>query len=306
MPKRLRIDFRSTKPTYELYSNRGCNKRDLITAGFSQELADALLWNSYSKKPMRYTLIRPEEWFWTDRKWWGAIEQPQITAMYEISSGSFTDLGPSEQADLTGAKFIKLFGRKASGNLWLDLDGRKVDIVRYMRGRLIEEGFEMAPAYPECINLLVKNYAAEKFGKDILFMSDPDERQRYSSLSIEAALSEPATIWDEKPDYYFQILNGFRRIKDFDRESMLQTIKIVSAETYSRILNNFWLRQTYLNQMTPPNLPPLIGRKDGRLEFFFVTQNASLLSNFSGFMRDYAIPLDLSVSLIQLSPEVTD
>ena len=109
LPKLLQINFRYTRPTYELYTKKGCNRRDLQTAALAAEIISGLLWNSYAKKEMRYTLIRPEEWFWTDRGWWKE-KSPYLDAMYEISGGAFSDLSPPKQADLLGVDFVELIG----------------------------------------------------------------------------------------------------------------------------------------------------------------------------------------------------
>jgi len=99
-------------------------------------------------------------------------------------------------------------------------------------------------------------------------------------------------------------LNGFRSIKDFDKTALIDTFRVVEIDTYSRILKQYWTYQTYENQMNGPTLSPLAGRKDGHLKFFFVTQKANFRSDVSGFIRDYALPLGLKVSLVQLSPDV--
>jgi len=39
--------------------------------------------------------------------------------------------------------------------------------------------------------------------------------------------------------------------------------------------------------MHQPGLPPLVGRRDGELKLFFVTQKANFGSEVSGFIRDY-------------------
>ena len=307
LPKRLQIDFRSKKPTYELYTPKGCTKRDLLAAGVPVEAADSLLWNSYAKKPMQYTLVSPEEWFWTDRKWWSESDQRYVALMYDIAGGCFSDLSPREQAQLFGVEYLALTGKRAKRNRWRNSQGEELDLVRYERSRLVEDGYDMSPAYSESINLLVKTYCKQRFGKDITFlgasMADADELRHFAKLSAEYVVNNPGEVWDQKPEYYFSILNGFRKIKDFDRTALLETVRVVGSDTCGAILSHFWAHQTYENQMTGPSIP-LAGRKDGRLMFFFVTQNASFGSGVAGFMRDYALPLGSKVSMVQLSPDV--
>ncbi|MER8817744.1 hypothetical protein NKJ36_27280 [Mesorhizobium sp. M0142] len=302
LPRRLRIDFRSTKPTYELYTSKGCNRRDLVSAGLSEQTVSRLLWNSYANKESRYTLIRPEEWFWTDRNWW-KDKSPHLDAMYELAGGSFSDLLPHQQAELLNAGYLEMTGRKIKGNQWLGSHGQQLDIVRYMRERLIEDGYDMAPAYSEGLNLLVKTHCKATYGKDITFIrhegTDSDEQRRLAKLSVGDLFDDPGRIWDANPTYYFAILNGFRKIKG----TILETIRVVGKEAYSAIYHHFWIYQSYENLMCRPGLPPLVGSRNGELKFFFVTQNASFGSAVSNFVRDYALPLGLSISLIQLSPE---
>lgn len=306
LPKRLQIDFRSTRPTYELYTKKGCNRRDLLTAGLSEEDIHALLWNSYAKKEMRYTLILPEEWFWTDRGWWSE-KGPHLDAMYDLAGGSFSDLTPPQQAELLDLDLIQMTGKKAKGNLWTGSDGSLLDIVRYTRERLFAEGYDMAPAYPEGFNLLVKNHCKAHYGKDITFIGDgkPDEteQRRLAKLAVRDVFDDPGAIWDQKPSYYFGIMNGLRKIKDFDKAAILETVRVVGKETLVAIYDHFWTHQTYENQMAGPGISALIGRRGDDLRFFAVTQKTNFGTGLARVVRDYAKPLGLSVSLIQLSPE---
>jgi hypothetical protein len=228
--------------------------------------------------------------------------------MYEISGGSFSDLTPPEQAELFGADYFHLAEQKAKGNQWRNSQGEELDIVRYLRGRLIEIGYDMAPAYPANINLMIKNHCKQEQGKDITFignrMVDIDELRILARLSIDDVVNRPEEIWDKMPDYYLRFLNSFRNIKDFNKSALLETFRVVGKDVYSKLLKHYWTYQTYENNMNQPTLPPLAGRKDGNLVFFFVTQKASFGSNVSGFMRDYALPLGLKVGLIQLSADV--
>jgi len=306
LPKRLQIDFRSTKPTYKLYTDKGCNRRDLQTAGLSDEIISTLLRNSYSNEEMRYTLIRPEEWFWTDRGWWSE-KGSHLDAMYEISGGAFSDLTHREQADLLGVDFIEMIGKKAKGTTWISASGEPMDIVRYTHERLVSEGYQMAPPSPEGISLLVKNHCKEAHGKDISFIDDgkpeAEELRRLAKLSVREVFDDPAKIWNQRPDYYLGIFNGLRKIKDFDLEAVLSLIDIVGKDNMIRIHEHYWTHQTYQNQMRGPGLTQLVGRRDGELRFFFVKQKVVFKSGAAAFVRDYAKPLGLSVSLIQLSPE---
>jgi hypothetical protein len=209
-----------------------------------------------------------------------------------------------------GARFqiyLKMSGKKAKGNQWLNSGGRRLDIVRYTRERLIEDGYIMAPAYPESLNLLVRTHCEAIYGRSITFIrhegADSEEQRRVAKLSVNDLFDDPGNIWDAHSIYYLGILNGFRKIKDFDKAAFLETIEVIGKETYSAIYNHFWMHQSYENQMHQPGLPPLVGHRGGELKFFFVTQKASFGSEVSGFVRDYALPLGLSVSLIQMSPK---
>lgn len=306
LPKRLQIDFKHKKPVYEVWRSKGCNRRDLITAGVSEEDADALVLNSYDNKPMRYTLIRPEEWFWTHRDWWKDTKNSShLQAMYELCGGSFGDLTPREQADFLGVEFREETGRKAKGTHWIADDGSNVDIVRLMRGKLIEKGFGMAPAYSDGCSLMVAKTCRDRKVDPAFFSAEttPEERN-FACQIVDEVLARPGDVWDERPGYYLQILNTLRSIKDFDRDAMLETLRILGLETYSTMLKHYVLHRTYKNQMSHVALPPLVGRKDGRLVFFYVTQKASFNKDVSNFVRNYAIPLGLKVNLIQMSPEL--
>lgn len=223
------------------------------------------------------------------------------------SWGAFSDLSPREQAELLGASYLEMIGKKVKGNRWLSSRGQQLDIVRYTRERLIEDGYKMVPAYPESLNLLVRTHCKAIYGKDIEFIrhegTDSDEQRRVAKLAVNDLFDDPGKIWDRNSTYYFDILNGFRKIKDFDKAAILETVDVIGKETYSAIYHHFWMHQSYENQMNPSRLPPLVGRRDGELKFFFVTQKASFGSEVSGFIRDYALPLGLSVLLIQMSPE---
>lgn len=279
-----------------------------MSAGIPEKTISALLWNSYARKELRYTLVRPEEWFWTDRTWWNeeGSSLEAIQAMYDLSGGSFSDLSPRQQAALLSVGYLEMVGKKGRGNQWVNSRGQGLDIVRYTRERLIEDGYHMAPAHPESLNLLIRTHCEATYGEDITFIShegtNSDAQRRVAKRSIGDLFDDPGKIWDANPAYYFGILNGFRSIKDFDKAAALETIEVVGRETYSAISNHFWTHQTYENQMNQPKLPPLVGRRDGELKLFFVTQKASFGSEVSGFVRDYALPLRLPIFLIQMSP----
>jgi hypothetical protein len=166
----------------------------------------------------------------------------------------------------------------------------------------------MAPAYPSNIDLMVRNHCKQHYGTEITFIryakEDTEELRRLAVMSVDDVVNKPEEVWDKMPNYYFRILNGFRSIKDFDKAALIDTFRVVGTDTYSRILKQYWTHQTYENQMNGPALSPLAGRKDGDLNFFFVTQKANFRSDVSGFIRDYALPLGLKVSLVQLSSDV--
>lgn len=305
LPKRLQIDFQHKKPVYEVWTPKGCSRRDLITAGVSEKDADALVLNGYNNKPMRYTLILPEEWFWTHRDWWKGEDGSHLTAMYELSGGSFSDLSPREQAEFLGVPFVEETGRKAKGTQWVAEDGSNVDIVRFVRGKLIQQGFDMAPAYSDgCSFMVTKTCRDRKL--DPAFFSEgkttPEERQQACQI-VDEVLSRPGEVWDERPEYYFQILNTLRSIKDFDRAAMLETLRITGVDVQAKLLKHYLMHRTYENQMSHVALPPLIGRKDDRLAFFYVTQKASYPKEVSNFIRNYGLPLGLDVTLMQITAE---
>ncbi|TBD01845.1 hypothetical protein ELH24_21830 [Rhizobium ruizarguesonis] len=306
LPKRLQIDFKHKKPCYEVYTPKGCNRRDLVHAGISEEHADALLWNDYHKKPMRYTLIRPEEWFWTDRDWWeNEKESPHLKAMYDLAGGCFTDLSPSEQARFLGLPFQAETGKKGRGPMWIDDGGETVDIVRFMHRRLTSLGYDMMPAYSQGCSLMVANINRADKVDPAFFDEDKTsvEERELACKGVDDVLSRPSEVWDRKPDYYFQILNTLSSRKDYDRAAMLETVRVIGVETYARILKHYCMHRTYQNQMNHPGLPPLAGRKNGKLQFFFITQQASFRIEAHAFIRNYAYPLKLDVSLIQLTPD---
>ena len=303
LPKRLRIDFRSMRPTYEVYTEKRCSRRDLLSAGVCPKAVDGLLLNAYSKKPMRYTLINPEEWFWTDRDWWK--DAPFVSVLYDISGGAFSDLDPQAQAAFLKIPFVEMRGMKGRGPLWRMPDGSEVDLVRYLRYRLIAEGYRMTVAYPPTIDLMVLNYCEDKFGTCIHFISskkpDVQELRKLAIRCVDEVLSDPGKEWDRKSDYYYRFYNGLRKIP-IGKDELLATIDLIGHDVVSTLQKHNWRHKLYENLMTAAGFP-LAGIKDGELTFFFVTQKSSFKSNVANFFRDYGNPLGLNIKLVQILPE---
>jgi hypothetical protein len=163
----------------------------------------------------------------------------------------------------------------------------------------------MAPAYPETMDLLVRTRAKDVSGKDVNFIGegDPKNLRQIALDAVAEIIKDPGAEWDRRPNYYLQILTGFRKILDFDKAALLEAARVIGDETYSAILRHYWSHRSYENGMSSTAFPPLIGRRDGKLHFMFATQKSSFRANVSRFVRDYARPLKLNVALFQVSEE---
>lgn len=300
LPKRLRIDFRSLKPTYEVRQKRGANERDLVSAGFTECEAARALWNEYGKYKMRYTLVPPEEWFWVDRGWWKQKSgESWLEKQYSISGGAFSDMAVAEQASLFGVELVEMSGDKSRGNLWKSKSGKDIDLIRCVRERLMDESYRMAPAYPYSLQHVVSAYASDEMRVHLNFVDDLDARSKHVANAFDEVFPEPLLYWQKRSEYFEFIANGFRKIKDVNLDHMKEVVAVGGIDFHESMLRRYY--ENYFETITPPGLPPLFGSKNGKVIFFWAVYKSNLGSDFSGFMRDYAIPMRLNVSIIRMN-----
>ncbi len=286
--------FRDVAPSY--LPRRKWDRDSVKSLGCSTETISFLFPN-----PKTDGLIKaPEDWFWTDRKWFKGTSRHVLDDMYSIAGGCFSELPLVEQTALLGIPMVSISGRRAPGEKgkWLGRNDGAQDIEAYALESLLGEGDRGQDCEGKAlgaIHLMTKKV----FERDQAhWMGFDRTNQRLYTPGPEYAEKVIAALWtvlDDPRGIHARIPHYFDQLFRVSIDTAVEFVAIVGREHIEKLM-----RHSYTYGLTAMPGHPDLTINGISLRLVEEKGTDRMHCNQAYWRRDFAMPLGLHVSFAKV------
>lgn len=289
------LTFRDLTPSY--LQRRRWN-RDLVKAlGCSDDTISYLFPNPKTDGILK----EPEDWFWTDRKWFSGAPRWVQDEMYSVAGGCFSELPLLEQTTFLDIPIISISGLRASTGKgkWLGRFGDALDIEAYVLESLLGEGQRGQDCEGKAlgaIHLMTKKVFEHEQGhwmgfdctNQRLYTPGPEYAEKVL-MALRVVLDHPRGVYNQIPAY-------FNSLFKVSIDVVIEFVAIVGGDYIEKIM-----RHSYTYGLTAmPGHPDLI-IKENSLRLVEVKGKDKMHSNQANWIRNFAKPLGFQVSIAKVN-----
>lgn len=293
------IDFKDMRPEWEI-GFRNWTRADVRELGASDALID---WLTHGNRDSDRFMVRPEEWFWRDRDWFGKLKDPIcMTEMHAISGGTFCAMSLEAQCDMLGISLTTIKGEKVKGSRgkWAGRNG-PVTVEQFALEQLQDcgaSGFAV-----EGLGYAAWGYARSPVAKQMRkkkikiqevnggffdFIPGAESVQLYRDALM---------VTRKNIDLIHAKYKGFPNLwGSFTLEDAKAFGEVLGWDVFEQIDGIYYMHAT--NCVV--GWPDITVRRNGELEFIEVKSNDRLRGNQARWVANVARPLNLKVSVCRV------
>jgi hypothetical protein len=286
--------FRDIAPSY--MPRREWDRASVRALGCS---LDTILY-LYPNPKTNGIILTPENWFWTDRKWFKGTSRQVQDEIYAIAGGCFGELALTEQVTLLDIPMVSISGSRATGEKgkWLGRSDRTLDIEAYALECLLgvgDHGQDCEGKAFSTIHTMTKKVFEHDQGHWMGW--DRSNTQHYTPglEYAEKVIAALRTVLDDPCGIYARLPRYFDTLFGVPINTAVEFISIVGRKHIEQLV-----RHSYTFGTNAIGGHPDLTISGKSLSFVEVKGKDKMHVNQAYWIRNIAKPLELNVCIAKV------